>query len=123
MNANEKNDKMRRIAADLLALACAARDEAADDGCESFDFRIQYDGDDAFDLHTGDASYDTDHRGFWGAGSIAASDDDATVAAALADAVNQAIDDCAVAAIDDNNDDWIAESEVERAFAKAVTPC
>jgi hypothetical protein len=37
---------------------------------EDVDVRLQVTEDGAWYLHSGDASYDQDHRGFWGAGSL-----------------------------------------------------
>lgn len=34
------------------------------------DVRLQVESSGAWTIHTGDPCYDTDHRGFWGAGSI-----------------------------------------------------
>lgn len=34
------------------------------------DVRLQVENDGNWSLHTGDAQYDTDHRGFWGAGTL-----------------------------------------------------
>lgn len=46
------------------------RDELEDDcGNSGIDVRLQF-LDDEFQLHTGDAHYDTDHRGFWGAATL-----------------------------------------------------
>jgi hypothetical protein len=37
---------------------------------ETVDVRLQVLEDGTYTLHTGDASYDTDHRGFWGSGTL-----------------------------------------------------
>jgi len=39
------------------------------------DVRLQVMPDESWDVHYGDASYDQDHRGYWGASSIAATND------------------------------------------------
>jgi len=64
-------------------------------GIESTDVRVQVTDGGSWSLHTGDAQYDTDHRGYWGAGSIVADDDDATLGRTLADLVDQACDHAA----------------------------
>ncbi len=72
---------IKELAADLTALKRATDWEScedpdcADPDCESdpgerwLDVRLQcVDG--AWSLHEGDPQYDTDHRGYWGAGSL-----------------------------------------------------
>ena len=72
-----------------LQLAAADIQEAGDD--TGFEFRIFIRPDGSAELATGDASYDLDHTGFCGAGSVAAGDslDDCrkAVAAAFDDAI------------------------------------
>lgn len=46
------------------------KDIADDEGNPSGDIRLQVAEDGSSAIHTGDASYDTDHRGYWGASSI-----------------------------------------------------
>ena len=46
-------------------------DIADDDGEATGDIRLQV-ADGAWQVHTGDASYDTDHNGHWGASSVSA---------------------------------------------------
>ena len=58
----------------VTALVAALREErrywsATDDSETSVDIRLQV-VDGSWALHTGDASYDTDHRGYWGAGQL-----------------------------------------------------
>ena len=56
-----EHDELRRI---------YSQDELADeDGNFGVDVRLQVSAAD-WTLHTGDPSYDTDHRGFWGAGFL-----------------------------------------------------
>lgn len=77
-----------------------SHDEDSEDGDDEdryVDLRVQLlDG--GWTLHTGDASYDQDHRGFWGAASVAADATDADcddIAYAMireaADAYNESI--------------------------------
>jgi hypothetical protein len=58
---------LRDTHADLVA-ATDSGDELGEDG--QVDVRLQVYPDGAWQVHTGDASYDTDHRGFWGSTSI-----------------------------------------------------
>jgi len=61
----------------------------------SMDFRIQFlEGD--WTVLTGDPQFDTDHRGYWGYGSISLSDkgDEAVVESAVFEAIEEAIDSC-----------------------------
>lgn len=46
----------------------------------SIDVRAQYVDGEGWTFHSGDASYDQDHRGAWGASSVAADDDDDALA-------------------------------------------
>lgn len=59
------------VAFQLLALSEQPMDETIEDeeGERSMDVRLQV-VDGSWTLNTGDASYDTDHRGYWGSGSI-----------------------------------------------------
>jgi hypothetical protein len=43
-----------------------------DDNDPSIDVRLQVYPDGGWDIHTGEACYDQDHRGFWGCSSIPA---------------------------------------------------
>jgi len=69
--------------------------ERHDEDDECLEVRLQvhtfHDGA-SWNLHVGDASYDTDHKGFWGSGSLDAETD---VQALAADLVEQALDHCA----------------------------
>jgi len=61
----------------------------------SMDFRIQFlEGD--WTVLTGDPQFDTDHRGYWGYGSISLSNkgDEAVVESAVFEAIEEAIDSC-----------------------------
>ena len=63
-------------------------------GIEETDVRLQY-MDGAYALHTGEACYDTDHRGYWGCGSVSADDDDVSLMETARDLVSQMIDHAA----------------------------
>lgn len=60
----------------------AIRDEAKthkpedlDDGNgPSIDVRLQIHPDGSYSFHSGDAGFDTDHKGYWGAGSVSPAD-------------------------------------------------
>jgi hypothetical protein len=49
-------------------------------------------------VHTGDASYDQDHRGFWGASSVEAHCDEETLDEIVMDLIDQALESAAQAA-------------------------
>lgn len=77
----------------------AIRDEAKtyksedlDDGDGLIDVRLQIGPDGSYCFHSGDASYDQDHRGFWGAGTVSSDDGDQECAQIGRDLVEQAID-------------------------------
>ena len=61
-------------------------------GRESLDFRIQMQDDGSTALHIGDAQYDTDHAGHWGAGSVLADDGFKEIKAAILSAMEDAHD-------------------------------
>lgn len=58
----------------------------------SIDVRLQVQSDGSWELHTGDASYDTDHRGFWGASSVSPDDDEVALIATARDLVDQVLE-------------------------------
>jgi hypothetical protein len=76
---------------DSIAIHLAGNVKAYGADCEYFDFRIYLTDDGDIRAAYGDASYDQDHRGYCGAGSIAANatldDCRKAVAACLDDAV------------------------------------
>jgi hypothetical protein len=76
---------------DSIAAHLAETVKAYGDDCEYFDFRIYLTEDGDIRAAYGDSSYDQDHRGYCGAGSVAAGDslDDCrkAVAACLEDAI------------------------------------
>lgn len=77
--------------AELLPDLKAYRDDLGIEGpAGDGDFRVRL-----FERHrtlsTGDASYDQDHRGLWGASSVSSEDSDAEVEAALKDAIAQVL--------------------------------
>lgn len=97
-----------RLDADTLPVATGRRgDDEASDESDTLDFRLYIRPDGALDLQTGDASYDTDHRGYCGAGSVSPHDDDGEILAALLTAFVQACESaaCALPALPDDDDD------------------
>lgn len=50
--------------------ACNPADFADTDEDAGLELRVQFQPTGAYRLHVGDPRYDTDHTGFWGAGSI-----------------------------------------------------
>lgn len=59
-------------------------------GDTDVDVRLQVREDGSWDVRSGDASYDTDHRGFWGSGSLS---NDTNFKTLAADLIDQAEDD------------------------------
>ena len=68
------------------------QDIADDDGNPCGDVRLQYDSG-LWNLHTGDAQYDTDHTGRWGESSVDASESLRQCRETAADLVDQVLDD------------------------------
>lgn len=63
------------------------------------DVRYQLFADGSCNFHSGDASYDTDHRGYWGASSVAADATDTDLYSIAEDMIEQALDAKAEATI------------------------
>ena len=64
-----------------------------DDGDGPYiDVRLQVLPDGEWTLHHGDASYDQDHRGYWGAGTVSPDDDDVALIETARDLVDQVLD-------------------------------
>lgn len=101
-----------RLDADTLPVATGRRDddEASDD--EALDFRLYIRPDGTLDLQTGDASYDTDHRGFCGAGVVSQHDDDGEILAALLAAFDEACESaaCALPSLPDDDEEPLSLS-------------
>lgn len=60
------------------------------------DVRLQLSANGSFDVHTGDPSYDTDHRGFWGASTLSRDADDLELQDVALELVEEAIEDAAL---------------------------
>lgn len=69
---------------------------AGDDGEGAYlDVRLQVSDEGSWTLHTGDASYDQDHTGHWGAGTVSPDDDDVILMETARDLVEQVLDSAA----------------------------
>lgn len=96
-----------RLDADTLPVATGRRDDDGASDDDTLDFRLYIRPGGALDLQTGDASYDPDHRGYCGAGSVSRNDDDGEILAALLTAFDEACESaaCALPALPDGDDD------------------
>lgn len=106
---------------DLYRLLCATRDDAktyspadiTEPGCDTpaIDVRLQVYFDGSWCYHTGDVSYDQDHRGCWGCGSVSPDDN----AGDLTWLAKRLINECAEAAVMHG-----ANEELEAALSAAI---
>jgi hypothetical protein len=91
---NEDGRGMLTILRNVRSYAILENDCDCDDEdceCQSVDVRLQvHDG--TWAIHAGDASYDQDHRGFWGASSVSANTDGDDLTSILEDLVDQALE-------------------------------
>jgi hypothetical protein len=72
------------------------REDISDEEGNAYgDCRLQVHGG-TWTLWTGDSSYDTDHRGYWGANSVSPDDDKATLEAVADDLLDECADDFAM---------------------------
>jgi len=89
-------DDLRRELDDFETVTGRRELDEMDDG-DTLDFRIFIRPDGALDLAVGAPCYDTDHRGYCGAGAVSPHDDNADIRAAIigaiADAKEQAAQD------------------------------
>ena len=85
------------LRAELATLALPPSDvgllEDEEERPDYLDIRLRLQADGSFDVLSGDASYDTDHRGYWGASSINSDTAKTELHGIAADLVDQAIDD------------------------------
>lgn len=79
-------------AAALLADLQDVRRQLRDWSLSDTDVRLQVSQDGYGNLHSGDASYDTDHGGFWGEGMVTADDTDDDLRATARDLIDQVTD-------------------------------
>jgi hypothetical protein len=66
-----------------------------EDSGEGIDVRLQVYEDGAWAVHFGDGSYDTDHRGYWGASSVPGNSERFSATAVAKELIDQAKDDYA----------------------------
>lgn len=85
---------VEEIAAELAFLPEDVEPEfvESDDDTPHIDVRLQVWPDGSWAIHTGDASYDQDHRGYWGAGCVCADDDAAALLTLASDLRNEAME-------------------------------
>ena len=94
--------KIEEVLAELLDIQgsidwwIVTGDREEDGDCEgesdSVDVRIQVASDGSWSIHSGDACYDTDHRGYWGASSIGQYDSAEELRSVAEDIIGQAMD-------------------------------
>lgn len=84
------------LAADLMSLSSKVEDDMIDEGCDepTIDCRLQY-HDGLFYFHTGDSSYDQDHRGAWGCSCVGQDLDFDTAKEIATGLLDQVLDDVA----------------------------
>ena len=71
-------------------------DECNDDDESGYgDIRLSMTDDGSWEIHTGDAQYDTDHRGYWGAETVSAGASKAECRNIARDLIEQVKDDYA----------------------------
>jgi hypothetical protein len=71
------------VAEELRAVQMGVAWDDIEEGEPGVDVRLQVGEGGSWAVHSGDASYDTDHSGFWGAGSLDAITDCDALAAEL----------------------------------------
>lgn len=103
-------EQRERILADIyIELDDTRRTMLADDGrskVDCIDVRLQLISPDEYSVKCGDASYDTDHRGYWGASSVSADDTDSDLEATAEDLLEQALDHAAQC-----DEDWAQDDD------------
>ncbi len=65
------------------------------DDQEGIDVRLQVYEDSAWAIHVGDASYDTDHHGYWGAATVPGNSERFDATSVAKDLIDQAKEDYA----------------------------
>jgi hypothetical protein len=81
------------------------RRDLLDDENNEMDVRLQVYPDGSWSLRYGPSDYDQDHRGYWGAGSIALDDGDETLDSVARELVEQALDQAATSGDLDEDED------------------
>jgi hypothetical protein len=93
---------IREVLGDLVAV----RDEIRGYGdVDETDVRLQVHGG-SWSLHSGDAQYDTDHRGYWGAGSVSKDDSQASLRTTAKELIAEVEEDYAMKGPDEDEDYW-----------------
>lgn len=108
MKTSIKLPSLEEVTAHLVAIHedCTANCTFGDtEEDESVDVRLQVSASGAWDVHSGDPCYDTDHNGYWGAACISEEDTAETLAETAADLIEQAASEIAM-----SEDDTIADS-------------
>jgi hypothetical protein len=76
----------------LLIAACTSSPLVPDLDIEPLEFRLRTFNGKTFELLTGSSDYDTDHAGYWGAGTLGVEDLDIDIQDSIRDACDQALD-------------------------------
>lgn len=97
----ENEETIQSIAAGLRELHRDFLDEENNE----MDVRLQVYPDGSWALRYGSSDYDQDHRGYWGAGSIALDDSDETLDSVARELVEQALDQAATSGDLDEDED------------------
>lgn len=74
----------------------------------SIDIRLQIYDDGTWSFHSGDSSYDQDHRGYWGSSSVGPDDDDEACVEIAKNLLGDALEDMCMA---DGPDELVQELE------------
>lgn len=95
MTAAQREDILADIYIELddIRNTMLVQDGRSKVGC--IDVRLQLISPDDYSVKCGDASYDTNHHGYWGASSVSADDSDSDLEATAEDLLEQALDDAA----------------------------
>jgi hypothetical protein len=93
--SKKKTVKMPPIA-EVAKFLTAIKKQLKSWGLKETDVRLQVWPDGQWNLHSGDAQYDQDHRGYWGASGVSTSDSADDLRRAAKDLIEQARDDVAM---------------------------
>ena len=95
MTIDELETEVRKHHAEISETLRALRAWRIANKIDETDVRLQLHNDGTISIHYGDAQYDTDHSGYWGASTLSQSDSTADLEYMARDLVNQAIDSAA----------------------------
>ena len=90
----EESGGLAALSADLLALSTQVEPGMGEGDEPSIDVRLRF-HDGLWYLHSGDSSYDQDHRGYWGASCVTASIDAEDARGVAAELLDQVLEDMA----------------------------